>query len=77
MIVLLFVKSTGSGNVRALAPVIVIFSPMAMVPALAKIKFVKGAVPPMVPENVTVPVPAANVSAWAPLSVLLKVMAPF
>ena len=47
-----------------------------MSPALVKDRLVSGVTPPVVPENVTVPVPATKVRGSAPSRVLLKVILP-
>ena len=55
------VKITRSGNVRGFAPDTVILAPIEMEAALVKDRFVRGADPPIIPENITFPVPATNV----------------
>src|SRR5581483_696228 len=55
-----------------MAPVVFAEELCVTVAAVAD-KLVSGVVPPTAPVNVVVPVPPATTSAWAPLSVLLKV----
>ena len=76
LMVLVPVKLTGSGNVKVLAPVTVILAPIWIRLALVKERLVNGAVAPTAPLKVTVPVPPTNVKAFAPFTVLLKVIAP-
>ena len=42
--------------------------------ALVKTRLVGGVVPPTIPVKETFPAPATKVAAWAPLSVLLKLI---
>lgn len=73
--VLVPVKLTGLGNVRALAPVTVIFAPTWIVFALVNDKLVNGALLPTAPLNDTTPaVPARKVKDVAPLTVVEKLI---
>ena len=64
---------TGLEKVNGFAPVTVMLDPIEMEAALVKARFVKGVVPPIAPLSVTMPaVPALNVNACAPLTVLVK-----
>jgi hypothetical protein len=75
VMVLVPVKSTGLGKVRGLAPEIVMLFPIWIWPALVKIRFVGGAVPPTTPpKETTPPVPARRVRGTAPFNVLEKLM---
>ena len=76
VIVLVPVKLTGLGKVRGFVPVTVILLPIWISPAVVKLRFVSGVVPPTAPVKVTVPVPAVKVKACAPFKVLLKLMFP-
>ena len=55
VIVLLPMRMTGFENVRGLAPETVMFAPICVEAALLKVRFVGGADPPTIPENITVP----------------------
>ena len=58
------------------APVVVTLPFKAIVPAVVD-KEASAVVPPTMPEYVTVPVPAATVRAFAPLTVVLKLTLAF
>jgi hypothetical protein len=79
LITLVPVKTTGLGKMIgkmiAAAPVNVMLLPTWIEAALVKTRFMRGVVPPTAPVNEMTPaVPALNVSAVAPLSVLEKLM---
>lgn len=63
VMVLAPVNVTGLGKFKGLAPVTVMLFPIWIKDALVKTRFVKAALPPTAPVNVTVPVPAARLSA--------------
>ena len=69
------IRLTGLGKLNGLAPETVILLAIWMRFALVKARFVGGAVFPTVLEKVTTPpVPARNVNAVAPFTVLEKLM---